>query len=221
MTVNVAGRNLTARIANTRTVNWRTLGINFVLVFSPNTFAGAPHTFLATATFPEGGGEKRELDLLRDLATRFPTITSLRVKDALDAVNTVMGQLAFAIRGASGLALGASILVLAGALAAGQRSRIYDAVVLKTLGATRRRLLAALVIEYALLGAATALFGLLAGGTAAYFILTRIMKFESFIWLWGPAVSSALIALTVTVGLGLIGTWRVLGQKPASHLRNL
>lgn len=221
ITVNVAGRNLTARIANTRTVNWQTLGINFVLVFSPNTFAGAPHTFLATATFPEGGGEKRELDLLRELATRFPTITSLRVKDALDAVNTVMGQLAFAIRGASGLALGASILVLAGALAAGQRSRIYDAVVLKTLGATRRRLLAALVIEYALLGAATALFGMLAGGAAAYFILTRVMKFETFIWLWGPATAAAAIALTVTVGLGLLGTWRVLGQKPASYLRNL
>lgn len=221
ITVNVAGRNLTARIANTRTVNWRTLGINFVLVFSPNTFAGAPHTFLATATFPEGGAEKRELDLLRDLAARFPTITSLRVKDALDAVNTVMGQLAFAIRGASGLALGASILVLAGALAAGQRSRIYDAVVLKTLGATRRRLLAALVIEYTILGVATALFGLLAGGAAAYFILTRIMKFESFLWLWGPALSAIVIALTVTVGLGLLGTWRILGQKPASNLRNL
>ncbi|MDB5597712.1 MAG: glycosyl transferase family 1 [Hyphomicrobiales bacterium] len=221
ITVNVAGRNISAEIANLRTVNWRTLGINFVFVFSPNTFAGAPHTFLATATFPKGDDEKRELALLREVAMRFPTITSLRVKDALDAVNTVMEQLAFAVRGASGIALAASILVLAGALAAGQRSRIYDAVVLKTLGATRRRLLSALVIEYALLGTATAIFGLLAGSLAAYLILIRVMGLETFLWLWGPAIGAAAIALLVTVGLGLLGTWQVLGQKPASYLRNL
>ena len=221
ISVNVAGRTIRARVANLRTVNWQSMGINFVLVFSPNTFAGAPHTFLATATFPDGGDQGQELSLLRDLAQRFPTITSLRVKDALDAVKNVMSQLAFAIRGASGLALGASVLVLAGALAAGQRSRIYDAVVLKTLGATRRRLLTAFIIEYALLGIVTALFGLIAGGLAAYFVLTRLMKLEHFVWLWGPAVSAVGIALLVTVGLGLLGTWRILGQKPASHLRNL
>lgn len=221
ITVNVAGRNLTAQIANLRTVNWRTLGINFVFVFSPNTFAGAPHTFLATATFPKGGDDKAELALLREVATTFPTITSLRVKDALDAVNGVMEQLAFAIRGASGIALAASILVLAGALAAGQRGRIYDAVVLKTLGATRQRLLKAFTIEYALLGVITGVFGLLAGGSAAYLVLRRVMKLDSFIWLWGPTLSAIGIALVITVGLGLLGTWRVLGQKPAPYLRNL
>jgi putative ABC transport system permease protein len=89
------------------------------------------------------------------------------------------------------------------------------------LGATRRRLLAALVIEYALLGMATAVFGLLAGSLAAYLILIRVMGLETFLWLWGPAIGAAAIALLVTVGLGLLGTWRVLGQKPAAYLRNL
>jgi putative ABC transport system permease protein len=190
-------------------------------VFSPNTFAAAPHSFLATATFASVGDNARELNLLRDVATAFPTVTSLRVKDALDAIAGAMNQLAFAVQGASGIALVASILVLSGALAAGQRSRIYDAVVLKTLGATRRRLLTALVIEYALLGSATALFGLAAGSLAAWFVLERVMHLDTFIWLWGPAVSAIVIALLVTVGLGLLGTWRVLGQKPAAHLRSL
>lgn len=221
VTVNVAGRNLTAKIANLRKVNWRSLGINFVFVFSPNTFAGAPHSFLATATFPRMGDETKELNLLRAVSTKFPTVTSLRVKDALDAVASAMNQLAFAVRGASGVALVASVLVLAGALAAGQRSRIYDAVVLKTLGATRRRLLAAFLIEYALLGLATALFGLVAGGAAAWFVLIRVMAFDDFQWLWGAALGAVAISLSVTVGLGLLGTWRVLGQKPASHLRTL
>ena len=221
VTINVSGRNLTARIANLRTVNWRSLGINFVFVFSPNTFAGAPHSFLATAAFPSGSASERELAILKDVANRFPTITSLRVKDALDAISGAMDQLAFAIRGASGIALVSSILVLAGALAAGQRGRIYDAVVLKTLGATRRRLLKAFVIEYALLGLATAVFGLVAGGLAAWFVLIRVMKLESFTWLWGSALGAVGLALIVTVGLGLLGTWRVLGQKPAAHLRAL
>jgi putative ABC transport system permease protein len=221
VTINVSGRNLTARIANLRTVNWRSFGINFVFVFSPNTFAGAPHSFLATAAFPSGSASERELAILKDVANRFPTITSLRVKDALDAISGAMDQLAFAIRGASGIALVSSILVLAGALAAGQRGRIYDAVVLKTLGATRRRLLKAFVIEYALLGLATAVFGLVAGGLAAWFVLIRVMKLESFTWLWGSALGAVGLALIVTVGLGLLGTWRVLGQKPAAHLRAL
>jgi putative ABC transport system permease protein len=221
VTVNVAGRNVTAKIANLRAVNWRSLGINFVFVFSPNTFAAAPHSFLATATFEGRADEKRELSLLRDVATQFPTVTSLRVKDALDAIAGAMNQLAFAVRSASAIALAASVLVLAGALAAGQRSRIYDAVVLKTLGATRGRLLKTLVIEYALLGLATALFGLVAGSLAAWFVLVRIMRLDAFLWLWAPAGSAVLVALAVTVGLGLVGTWRVLGQKPAAHLRAL
>lgn len=82
VTVNVLGRNITATIANLREVEWRTLGINFVMVFSPNTFAGAPHTHLATLTFPNGADPTREAMILRETARAFPTVTSLRVKDA-------------------------------------------------------------------------------------------------------------------------------------------
>jgi putative ABC transport system permease protein len=221
ITVNVLGRNITAAIANLRTVNWRSLGINFVFVFSPNTFAGAPHTWLATATFPKGGDRTKEVALMKAVSRTYPTVTSIRVKDALDAINDVVARLAWAVRGASGVALAASILVLAGALAAGRRTRIYDTVVLKTLGATRARLLLALVLEYGILGFATAVFGVLAGGAAAWVIATRIMRLENFEWLWSAAASAASIGIVVTVGLGLVGTWRALGQKPASWLRNL
>ena len=218
--VNVLGRTIEARLANLRNVNWRSFGINFVLVFSPNTFAGAPHTSLATVTFPGAADTPRELALLADAAREFPAVTSVRVRDALDALNAVVAQLAVAVRGASSVALIASILVLAGALAAGQRARIYDSVVLKTLGATRGRLLSALVIEYALLGAATGLFAVLAGGAAARGVVTQVMKLD-FIWLWPQTLAVAAGALVVTVGLGLVGAWRALGQKPASYLRDL
>jgi putative ABC transport system permease protein len=220
ITVNVLGRNITATIANLREVEWRSLGINFVMVFSPNTFAGAPHTHLATVTFPNGSDVATDAKILRSSAQAFPMVTSVRVKDALEAVNDVVSQLVMAIRGASSIALIASLLVLAGALAAGHRARLYDAVVLKTLGATRARLLSAYALEYGLLGLATAVFGLLAGGVASYFIVTRLMNLSFTLDLSGALMASAL-AVLVTVGLGLMGTWRILSQKPAQYLRDL
>src|SRR3712207_4763603 len=218
--VNVLGRNITASVGSLRTVEWRSLGINFVMVFSPNTFAGAPHTHLATVTFPNGADRPAELRILREAARAYPAVTSVRVKDALEAVNDVVSQLVTAIRGASAIALVASLLVLAGALAAGHRARLYDAVVLKTLGATRARLLSAYALEYGSLGAATAIFGLLAGAVAAYFIITRVMNLSFALDLQGAILASAL-AVLVSVGLGLAGTWRILSQKPAQYLRNL
>ena len=220
VTVNVLGRDVTAKIANLRKVNWHTLGINFVFVFSPDTFAGAPFMALATAAFPNAD-KARDLALLKDVATAFPTVTSVLVKDVLDAINDVLNKLAFAIRGAASVALAAAILVLAGALAAGQRARLHDAVVLKTLGATRARLLGAFILEYALLGLVTAIFGVAAGTAAAYGIVTKVMKLEDFVWLWSSALSAVGVALALTIGLGLAGTWRALGQKPAPYLRDL
>jgi putative ABC transport system permease protein len=220
ITVNVLGRELEARIANLRHVNWRTLGINFVLVFSPNTFAGAPYTTLVTLAFPPGDNAARENAVLRASARDYPAITSIRVKDVLDAVSQIIGQLGVAIRAASAVALVAAILVLAGAVAAGQRARAYDAVILKTLGATRGRLLAAMLAEYALLGGVAAFFGLAAGAVAAYVIVTRVMAFD-FAWLWTQSLAAAAIVSAVAILLGLIGTWRVLGVKPATMLRSL
>jgi putative ABC transport system permease protein len=219
--VNVLGRDIAATIANFRRVEWESLGINFVMVFSPNTFAGAPHTHLATLALPgEAASEETEIALLREAARTYPMVTSVRVKDALEAVNAVVEQLVLAIRGASSIAVVASVLVLAGALAAGHRARLYDAVVLKTLGATRAKLVGAYALEYGLLGLATALFGLVAGGLAGWVIVTQIMNLD-FVLVWsGPLVAAAL-AILVTVTFGLLGTWRILSQKPAPYLRTL
>ncbi|AMN55555.1 glycosyl transferase family 1 [Labrenzia sp. CP4] len=220
ITVNVLGREITAEIANTRTVEWQSLAINFVMVFSPNTFAGAPHAHLMTLGWDDDVSEETELALLKTVSNAFPTVTAIRVKDAISQVNDLVAQLAWAIRGASSITLIASVLVLAGALAAGHRSRIYDAVILKTIGATRARLIFAYALEYAILGLATAVFALLAGGVAAWYVITQIMD-GSFVMMPVTAAGAALIALVLTVGFGLIGTWRVLGEKPAPVLRNL
>jgi len=217
----VLGRNISAKIANLRSVNWRELGINFVFVFSPNAFAGAPQTFLATATFPKGTDSARELTLLKDVSNAFPTVVSVRVKEALDAFQSVLAQLTWAIRAASGIALLASALVLAGAVAAGQKTRLYESVVLKTLGATRPRLLVAMTLEYALLGLTAALFGVVAGGLAAWGVVALAMKIDGFVWLWPASLVAVAVALILAIGVGLAGAWRVLSQKPAAYLREL
>ncbi|MFK7903216.1 MAG: ABC transporter permease [Nitratireductor sp.] len=224
ITVNVLGRNITAKIASLRNVEWESLAINFVMVFSPNTFAGAPHSFLSTLTTPDAvAGEdlaKRDGDLIRNVSAKYPGVTSVRVREALDTVNDLIGQLALAIRAAASVALIASVLVLGGALAAGNNARVHDAVVLKTLGATRGTLIRSFIYEYALLGVSTAIFALLAGGVAAWFVITQIMQFP-YEFLLDVAAGTVLAALVLTVGFGLVGTWRVLGQKAAPVLREL
>jgi putative ABC transport system permease protein len=220
VTVNVLGRNITARIANLRAVDWQSLGINFVLVFSPGAFAGAPATHIATVTYPGGGSAAEEMALLKTAGDAFPAVTAVRVKDALDAVGQVVMNLVLAIRVASAVTLLAAVLVLGGALAAGHRHRVYDAVVLKTLGATRRQLLTAYALEYLLLGLATVLFGVVAGSIAAWRVVADVMTFP-FEWQGGPAIAAALLALVITLVFGLIGTFAALGRKPAAVLRNL
>ncbi|RBO97633.1 ABC transporter permease [Pseudochrobactrum asaccharolyticum] len=219
VTVNVLGRNITAKIANFRQVQWETLAINFVMVFSPNTFAGAPHSWLATLTDADAAPEQ-EANVLRTVTQTFPAVTSVRVKDAIEVANDLISQLAVAIRWAASVGLLAAILVLAGALAAGNRARQHDAVVLKTLGATRWMLIRAFIYEYALLGFATAVFALGAGGLAAWFVVVKLMNLQMRM-LPDVAFFTVLTALVLTVGFGLAGTWRVLGQKASSVLREL
>jgi putative ABC transport system permease protein len=220
LTVNVLGRAITARVANLRTVDWRSFGINFVMVFSPNTFAGAPHTNLATVTTSPDGAGATDAMVMRRLALDFPAVTAVRVKDALEAVNTIVAQLAMAIRGASGLAIAASLLVLGGALAAGQRARLYDAMILKTLGATRRFILSSYAFEYAAIGLVAAVFGVVAGTAAGWGIVTQVMRIE-FVSDPTGAILAATAAVAVTVLFGLIGTIKILAKAPASYLRNL
>ncbi|MGH1590800.1 ABC transporter permease [Methylobacterium phyllosphaerae] len=220
VTVNVLGRDLTATIFNLRRVEWRNLGINFVMVFSPGTFRGAPHSDLATLTLPGGTDAGAENRILRDVAKAFPSVSAVRVKDALDAIGDLVGRLVLAIRGASAVAVLASLFVLAGAIAASHRARLYDAVVLKVLGASRSRLLAAYAIEYAALGLATALFGLAAGSLAGWVIVAKVMHLDFRLDLSGALVA-ALAAVALAILLGLAGTWRILGQKPAPYLRQI
>ena len=215
LTVNVLGRAITGTIANVREVRWRSLRINFVMVFSPGVLEGAPQTHLATLNAPDAALAGIEAAV----TDRFPNVTAIRVGEVLDLVREILERIAATVRVAAGVTLLAGILVLAGAAAAGHRRRVYDAVVLKVLGATRRRVLQAYAIEYGLIGAATAVVSGLVGTIAAWAAVTYMMEFD---WLFQPWIIVATVAgsAAVTLAFGFVGTWRALGDKAAPLLRN-
>lgn len=219
LTVNVLGRDLEAKVANIRKVEWSSFGINFFMVFSPNTFDGAPISHLATVAFPPGTPDKAEYKLLADVAHDFPTITAIRVKDQLKTVDDLIGRLATGVAAAASVAILTAILVLAGAFAASQERRIYVAVILKTLGATRARIITALTLEFVVLGFIAALVALAAGSLAAWVVIAHVMhlSFELSGTVAGIAVVAALV---VTLLMGLANTALALNKNAAAALRS-
>jgi putative ABC transport system permease protein len=219
VTVNVLGRNVEAKIANLRDVKWESLALNFVMVFTTNTLAGAPHKLLATLTLPKTAPLALEADLARVIGREFPAATAIRVKDAINQFSAIFVKIMTAVRAAGSITLAAGALVLAGALATAQRRRIKQAVILKTLGATRGRILATHFAEYGLLAICTSFIAALVGTACAWIVVTRVMKLDFTFSPW--AVLQALGVALALVGLfGGLGTWRVLSARAVPYLRS-
>jgi putative ABC transport system permease protein len=189
------------------------------MVFSPNTLAGAPHNLLATVTLPTGQTPAMEARLAQEIGRAFPASTAIRVKDALDAFGAIFNRVMVAVRAAGSVTLLSGAFVLAGALATAQRRRIQQAVILKALGATSRRILLSHLVEYAILALLTAFIALLIGSFAAWIILSQLMEIDFAFSGWAAAqamlVAGALVAL-----FGGFGTWRVLRAPPVPYLRS-
>jgi len=215
LTVNVLGRNVTAEIANFRRIEWSELRINFVMVFSPGPIAEAPQSHLATAHVAPG----REAALEQAVADAFPNVSAIRVREVLQRISDVLANIATAVRATASVTLLSGVLVLAGAVAAGHRQRIYDAVMLKVLGATRRNVSVAFLLEYGLLGLVTAGIAAVVGSLAGWVVMTRVMDAD-FVLLPLAVVVTALLATAVTLAFGYAGTWRALRAKAAPLLRN-
>lgn len=216
MAISVLGREIEARIASLRRVNWDTMGFNYILVFSPNTLASAPHTFAATITMDPA----REGAISRALLTRFPSVSIIAVGEVLTQVTGLLDQMSSAILAAASITILAGVAVLIGAIAASRQARAYDSVIMKTLGATRWQVLGAQLIEYALLAAILATVALVLGGLAAWYVITGVFDFN-----WSPdwlvVVSTLAGGALVTLGIGLAGSIPLMAVRPAEALRSL
>lgn len=215
ITFNVLGREITAKISNLRRIRWRTVGMNFTVIFAPGTLENAPHSHIA-AVYARPDAETR---LLAAVNGALPNVSGVRVRDALSAAAGLLENIGVALRSTALVTLVAGLLVLAGAIAAGHRRRVYDAVVLKVLGATRWRVLRAFLLEYGLLGLVTAAIAALLGAVVAWAVLTLAMR-SPWSFLPGAAFGTALLCLAVMLLFGFVGTWQAMRQKPAALLRN-
>ncbi len=215
LTVNLLGREITGAIANLREIDWRSLRFDFALIFSPGLLEAAPQTSIAAVHAPPAAAAEVE----RRLSERFSNITTVRVREALETATRVIGGVAAAIRASAAVTLVAGVLVVAGAIAAGRRRRLHDAVVFKVLGATRRDIVAMQLAEHAVLGLAAGAIAVVVGAAASWAIVRHVMGFA---WTFLPqeALLTAAGCVAVATVAGLVETWRVLGRKAAPQLRN-
>jgi putative ABC transport system permease protein len=182
---------------------------------NPSALSGAPHTFISTVYAEESA----EAQILRDLANTYPNITAIRVRDAIDRVSDLLGGIAGAIRWGAAATLLTGFLVLIGAAAAGEGARTFESAVLKTLGASRARILRSFALRAALLGAGAGSVALFAGVAGGWAIMTFVMESDFYVD-WGNAVVIVLGGVLATLLAGLLFAWRPLSARPANVLRS-
>ncbi|MGF1640403.1 MAG: ABC transporter permease [Rhodospirillales bacterium] len=215
LTLTVLGREIEARIASLRDIDWRAVPFDFALIFAPGTLERAPHSHIAAVFVPPAV----EAAVEKAVADRFVSVTAIRVREALEAVNALLAGIGHGVRAAASLTVVVGALVLGGAIAAGRRRRRYDAIVFKVLGATRARIARMFVYEYGLLGLATGIVAAAIGTATAWAVTVYLMRSD---WVFLPwlVVATVAVCIVATQVIGFAGTWRVLGQKTAPALRN-
>ena len=217
VTVNIQGRDLTGTVTSLREVDFRSGGIGFVLAMNPAALRAAPHSVIATVHVDDPAAEGA---LLRDLGRDFPNVTAVRVRDAVERAAEALGAIAAATAWAAGATLVTGIVVLIGAAAAGERARIFESAVLKTLGAGRRRILASFALRSAIAGGAAGGFAILAGATAAWALSRLVMDIPfRFDAVSALAIVAGGVAATLLTGLAF--ALRPLAARPARVLRAL
>ncbi len=213
--VNVLGRDIDLRVASLRDIAWQSLGLNFAMVASPGLLAHAPHSDIATVR-AEAASQATVLDRVTDA---LPNVSGIRVADVLDAIAALLGQLAGALAATGSLTLVAGALVLAGAVAGGQQRRIREAVILKTLGATRGQIRSAWLVEFGVLGAVAGVLAALVGSAASFAVMRWVMH-APWLLLPGRLATTVLACVALLLALGYAGTEAALRTRAAPLLRN-
>ncbi len=214
ITVNILGREMTATITSFREVDFSTAGIGFILTMNPAALEGAPHTWISTVY----ADSDEEAQILRDIADMFPNVTAIGVRDAIDRVSELLDGIAEAVRWGAAATLLTGFLVLIGAAAAGEGARTYEAALLKTLGASRGRILRSFALRSVLLGTGAGMVALAAGIAGGWAVATYVME-TSFSVVWSSAFGIIAGGVLATLLAGLGFAWRPLAARPAAVLR--
>jgi putative ABC transport system permease protein len=211
----VAGEPVSARVTSFRTVEWDSFSPNFFMVFSPGVLEPYPATFIASLYV--GEAERRSvLDLMR----AFPSVTAIDLDAALAQVRDVMDKAALAVQAVFVFTLLAGLTVLWAAVQATRDERRYESAMLRTFGATKRRVLTGVAAEFVAIGLLAGLLASAGAGLAGYLLATRLFEldygFNPALWLAGPLAGMLLVGLS-----GMAATWRVITHAPISVLRTV
>ena len=215
LTLNVLGRDITSRITSFREVDFSGAGMGFVLSMNPAALQGAPHTYIATIYADDAA----EAPLIRALSKAYPNITTIRVRDAIDRVVSIMTSIAAATTLGAAATLITGAVVLIGAAAAGEEKRRYEAAILKTLGATRLQVLWSFALRSLYMGVAAGGVAVAAGGLAGWAVTHFVMK-ASFTFEWGASFAIVLGGIALTLCTSLWFSWRAMQVRPAAVLRS-
>ena len=217
VSINVLGRNITAEIANVREIEWECFSINFVFILSPGLLDKAPHSWIATSY---ADNEEAIAAIEKAVTDEFSNVSAISVREAVATATNILDLLGGAIRLTALVTLMSGIAVLAGTVASSEAQRLSDSIILKVLGARRKDILIAWLLEYALLGLLTALCASVIGTAASAALISGFLRADFYADLTVIA-STAIIGAAATCLLGLFGAWRSLGHRPAPHLREL
>jgi putative ABC transport system permease protein len=214
VTVAVLGRDLEAKVAGLRRVEWSRFGASFPIIFDAAALKGANLREIAIAKTDKAGEDRA----LRSLGADFPGVNVISVREQLETATKIFDQLAWAVRGAAGVAALAGLLVLIGAVAASAQARTREAAILKVLGASRLAVLSAYAVEYGAVGLIAGAAGLLLGLAAAYPVVALVFH--------APVAFDALGLGAVLAGVagagaivGGVAAFAALARRPAPVLR--
>jgi putative ABC transport system permease protein len=215
LTVSILGREITAKVANVREVNWASFTINFAITFSPGVLDKAPHNWLATVIAPL----EREAELQKSIAREFPNVSMVRVTEAVKSIQDVLTQMVTAVRVMAVLALITGVFVLAGALLATRTQRSYDIVILKVLGMSRQKMIQGLGIEFIILGLTASVLAAGLGLAISWGVLEPLMDLG---WVFYPVLTGGVIlfGLIIIFVTGLWSIWSILRAPAGDFLRN-
>ena len=217
MRFDVAGRSFEARVTSVRRVRWEdSRSGGFMFVFRPGALAKAPHTFVGFVRGPADADARARLQY--DIVSRYPNVSAIDARDVIARIQKVVDNVVLAISIVGGIALASGVLILVGAVAMTKFQRVYEAAVLRTLGASTRLLMTMVALEYSALGLLAGLIGAL-GALGLSWAVTKYLL--DIAWKPEPVllVTGALLTMALVTVVGVIASAEVLRQKPLGALR--
>ncbi|MDT7687951.1 MAG: putative transport system permease protein [Acidobacteriota bacterium] len=216
VTFDIQGRKLTARVTSIRRVDWRNSRTGFLILFRPGSLEGAPQTFVGAVDGPTTEPERSRFQ--RAIVDRFPNVSVIDVADIVRSVGRILSNITLAVSFIGGFVFLSGALILVGSIAMTKFQRVYEAAVLKTLGARRRMLLTMMLVEYGLLGLVAGVVGAAAANGLSFTVARYVFEIE---WAFAPGLNAAGIAATILLvgAVGALSSLDVLTRKPLSILR--